>query len=123
MKRTILALFGSTLPRTARIVLLADVVLLVTFLLSFWSVWHSLPTEGVKLHANIDTGIDIFGQRKELFWLFGIAVSTVVGNTLLAKTLRQSQPLAAGLFLGSTVPLLVGFLGALLFIARLNVSP
>lgn len=108
-------------PRPVRLLVLGELLLLALFGAGFWALWKRLPTDGVKLHANIDTGVDLLGSRAEFGWLAGMVVALVAGNTLLAVRLRSSQPAAAAMLLGATVPLLAGFLGVLLFIARLNV--
>jgi len=107
-------------PKPVRLLALCAVILSALFGVGFFALWRTLPLEGVKLHANIDTGVDLLGTRAEFQWLAGIATTMVIGNTLLAVRLRSSQPAAAVMFLAATVPILIGFLGVLLFIARLN---
>ena len=107
-------------PKPIRLLALCTVLLFALFGAGFFSLWRTLPVEGIKLHANIDTGVDLLGTRAEFGWLAGIAVTMVVGNTLLAARLRSSQPAAAVMFLAATALILIGFLGVLLFIARLN---
>ncbi|MDP3685314.1 MAG: hypothetical protein Q8R32_00615 [bacterium] len=109
-------------PKPVRLLILGELLLLVLFGIGFWVLWQRLPADGVKLHANIDTGVDLLGTRAEFGWLAGIVAALIAGNTLLAAWLRSSQPAAAAMLLGATIPLLVGFLGVLLFIARLNLQ-
>lgn len=90
------------------------------FLLGFGLLWIRLPAEGVKLHATIDTGIDLYGNRVELLWILALAIVMVGGNTALALSLRRTSPFASALLVGATIPLLLGFLGAVAFIASLN---
>lgn len=109
-------------PKPVRLLVLGELLLLALFGIGFSALWQRLPAEGVKLHANIDTGVDLLGSRAEFGWLAGIVAALIMGNTLLAIRVRASQPVAAAMLLGAMVPLLVGFLGVLLFIARLNVQ-
>lgn len=115
------ALLLRNFPKPVRLLVLGELLLLALFGVGFSMLWQRLPTEGVKLHANIDTGVDLLGTRAEFGWLAGLVTALIAGNTFLAARLRSSQPAAAAMLLGATIPLLLGFLGVLLFIARLNV--
>ena len=107
-------------PKPIRVVALCTLGLLILFSVGFALLWRALPAEGVKLHANIDTGVDLFGTRAEFSWLAGIAVAMIIGNMVLALRLRHAQPAAAAMFFSATIPILLGFLGVLVFIASLN---
>lgn len=107
-------------PKPVRTAALCVMGLFLLFGIGFFLLWRALPVEGVKLHANIDTGVDLFGTRQEFSWLAGIAATMVAGNVLLALRLRASQPAAAAMFFGATIPIVIGFLGVLVFIASLN---
>lgn len=107
-------------PKPVRLLALWVTLLSAVFGVGFFALWRTLPQEGVKLHATIDTGVDLLGTRAEFGWLAGIAATIVVGNTLLALRLRSSQPAAAVMLFATTIPILVGFLGVLLFLLNLN---
>ena len=113
----------NSFPQTARLAILTELTLVLAFLATFSFVWRTLPSDGIKLHANIDTGIDLFGSRQELLWLVGMFIAMTGGNTFLAAVLRRQQPLAAVFLFGATLPLLIGFLGVLAFILKLNLPP
>lgn len=106
--------------RPLRLVLIADGLLALLFLALLTVAWRTLPADGVKLHGNIDTGVDLLGRRVELLWVAVAAALIVLGNGGLAAWLRTRQPAAAAFLLGSTVPLLIGFVGVLLFVLSLN---
>lgn len=103
-----------------RFLLTGDALLYVVFLLGFILTWRMFPAEGVKLHGNIDTGVDLFGDRRELLWLTALATAVAFGNPLLALWARTRDRAAATFLIGSTLPLLAGFLGALVFLFKLN---
>lgn len=96
------------------------VALAVLFLLAFFTTWHTLPPEGVKLHGNIDTGVDLFGSRTDLFWLLAAGGGMAVLNIAGSVWLKRREPVAALFLLGMTPVVLLGLLGALLFIYLLN---
>lgn len=110
----------NSFPPTVRLTILTECALVIVLVAAFVFVWRSLPSDGIKLHANTDTGIDLFGSRQELLWLIGMFIAIIGGNTLLAAALRRQQPLAAVFLLGATLPLLIGSLGVLAFILKLN---
>lgn len=108
------------LKKPASLFLLAEAVLAVIFVASFIALWRTVPTDSVKLHGNIDTGVDLLGRRVELAWVAATAALVTLGNGGLALWLRSREPVAALFLLGSTAPLLAGLTGALLFISFLN---
>lgn len=112
--------FLRTLPKPVRLLLILEAVLLFAFAVLFTYAWRQLPPEGVKLHGNIDTGVDLLGRKVELVWVAALAALVTVGNSGLAAWLKSRDPAAALFLFGSTLPLLAGFAGALLFILRLN---
>lgn len=109
-----------SLPRPVRLLLWAIVILTAVWIMAFTVLWRSLPVGGVKLHGNIDTGVDLLGNRADLLWIAAAAGFLVGVNSALAAWLRYREPLAA-LFLLSAIPaLLVGLMGALRFVYLLN---
>lgn len=113
-----MALFS--LPKTARVTLAVIGLLIGALAVSTIIIWRRLPVEGVKLHGNIDVGIDLLGTRNDALWVFMSAVVIVVANLGLAVWLQTRETLAAVFLLGTTIPLLVGLTGALWFIFLLN---
>lgn len=112
--------FAAGFPRPVRLLVLAQGALALAFLVTLLVVWRGLPAESVKLHGNIDTGVDLLGRRPELLWLLSVAVAITAGNAGLAAWLKRREPVAALFLLAATVPLLAGLTGALVFIALLN---
>lgn len=106
--------------RPLRALLLAELALFTFFAVSATLVWRSVPTEGVKLHGNIDTGIDLSGNRSDILWIAAAGTLLTLGNAALALALRNHEWLASLFLLGTTVPVLLGFSGALWFIFFLN---
>lgn len=103
-----------------RLFLLLELSLFVLFGASAAFVWRAVPLEGVKLHGNVDTGIDLLGSRSDILWI-AVAGSTMASwNMILALVLRNRERLASLFLLGTTVPVLLGFSGALWFIFLLN---
>lgn len=103
-----------------RTLLCAEAILCVLFLASAVLVWRAVPAEGVKLHGNIDTGIDLLGSRSDIVWIAFTGVGAALGNGALALWLRKRERLASLFLLGTTVPVLLGFSGTLWFIFLLN---
>lgn len=108
------------LPREVRILLLASATLAVLWVTAFIVLWRFLPVEGVKLHGNIDTGVDLLGTRADLLWIAATTGLFVGVNSALAAWLRHREPVAALFLLGTVPVLLVGLLGALFFVYHLN---
>lgn len=108
------------LQEPVRGLLAAQGILAALVALALALVWRAVPPEGVKLHGTIDTGVDLLGSRRDLLWIFTLAVGILGGNAWLASWIRRREPVAALFLLSSTVPLLCGLLGALLFIFLLN---
>jgi hypothetical protein len=98
----------------------AEVFLLFLLAGSAALVWRSVPTEGVKLHGNIDTGIDLLGSRSDILWVTVAGTGAAIGNVALAFWLKQRERLASFFLLGTTLAVLLGFTGALWFIWLLN---
>lgn len=103
-----------------RLLFYAEAVLFALFLGSSVLVWRAVPTEGVKLHGNIDTGIDLLGSRSDVVWIAFTGVGAALGNGALALWLRKRERLASLFLLGTTGLVLLGFSGALWFIFLLN---
>lgn len=111
------------LPRAARWLLTVALLLVPTFVVVFGMTWRRVPVEGAKLHGNIDVGVDLLGDRHDLLWVAFAATVIATGNLGLASWLRVKQPVAAMFLLASTVLLLGGLAGGLLFISSLNRGP
>lgn len=107
-------------PRPVRILLLASATFTIVWVIAFVAVWRSLPVDGVKLHGNIDTGVDLLGNRGDLLWVAAAAGFVVGVNGALAVWLRHREPVAALFLLGAVPALLGGLLGALQFVYHLN---
>lgn len=103
-----------------RLLVFIHAVLALAFVVAFLLVWRGLPVENVKLHGNVDTGVDLLGMRRELFWVAATATLVTAGNAGLAAWLKAREPVAALFLLSVNVPLLAGLLGALVFIYFLN---
>jgi hypothetical protein len=103
-----------------RVFLLVELALFIFFTVSSYLVWRSVPAEGVKLHGNIDTGVDLLGARSDILWIAAAGTAVTLGNMVLALVLRNREWLASYFLLGTTVLLLLGFSGALWFISLLN---
>lgn len=108
------------LPRPVRVLCMASAALALTWAIAFSVVWRSLPADGVKLHGNIDTGVDLLGTRGDLLWIAAAAGLFVVANGTLAAWLRYREPVAALFLLGAVPVLLMSLLGALFFVYHLN---
>ncbi len=107
-----------------RALALADALFLLLFGVLFVRLWRLLPGEGVKLHGNIDAGVDLYGPKPDLLWLPGMVFVLLAGNALLARWARvRGEPLATWFLLGITVPILAGAIGAVLFLSFLNTTP
>lgn len=106
-----------------RALLCAEAVLFVLFLWFSVLVWRAVPVEGVKLHGNIDTGIDLLGSRSDIVWIAFTGAGAALGNGALALWLRKRERLASLFLLGTTVLVLLGFSGTLWFIFLLNQTP
>ncbi len=98
----------------------AEALFLLLLAGSAAAVWRSVPTEGVKLHGNIDTGIDLLGSRSDILWVTVAGTGAATGNVVLALWLKQRERLASFFLLGTTLAVLLGFTGALWFIWLLN---
>ncbi len=108
------------LAHPARALLIAEAALFLAFLASASVVWRAVPAESVKLHGNIDTGIDLLGSRSDILWVVASGVVTSLGNGALALWLWRREQLASLFLLGTTVIVLLGFTGATWFIFLLN---
>lgn len=100
--------------------LLAVIILTFAVTASTVIIWRQLPAEGVKLHGNIDVGIDLLGTRNDVLLILGGALVVVIANLVLAAWLQNREKLAAQFLLGTTVIFLAGINGALWFIFFLN---
>lgn len=94
--------------------------LFLTFLVGLGLLWRVLPDEGVKLHGNVNTGVDLLGSRNDLLWIAVLGSSIISVNGVLAW-LAFSRDRAASLFLLSTsVAVMFLMLGVVIFLAVLN---
>lgn len=108
------------LPRAGRMFALGELGLFLLFVIALAAAWRTFPADGVKLHGNIDTGVDLFGARAELLWLLAAATGVAAGNTGLALWARAREPAAALFLLGTAIAILLSFFGVLAFLLFLN---
>jgi hypothetical protein len=72
------------------------------------------------LHYNIDTGIDLIGESKQIIMLPAVGLGLLLGNSLLGAVLRRSD-LAAAWIMWSVVPILqLILLGSFILIWQAN---
>lgn len=108
------------LPKALKALLLTELALVLLLAGSAYVVWRAVPTEGVKLHGNIDTGIDLLGNRSDILWIAAAGIAMALGNVTLALMVRGRERLASLFLLGTAAPILFGFSGILWFIFLLN---
>lgn len=107
-----------------RALAVTDGVLWALFLALFLRLLRLIPGEGVKLHGNIDTGVDLYGPKQDLWWLPGMVIALLAVNGVLARWTRvRGELLATWFLLGTTVPILLGAVGAVVFLTVLNARP
>lgn len=107
-------------PRLFRILLITEIVLFLMLVVGVAWLRSRLPDEGVKLHGNVDTGVDLLGTRNELWWLAGIGGAVVAVNGILARFLAPRDAVAVLFLFGTTIAVLVLFLVSLLVVAQMN---
>ena len=115
-----LATLVTRFPRAARMLLSGGGILFLMFLVGLAWLSRSLPEEGIKLHANVDTGVDMLGTRQDLLWIAVLGTAVFVGNSVLAWILAPREHAAMFFLLGATIPVLLLLLGSLVFLAGLN---
>lgn len=108
------------LARPVRTLFFIEGVLFLCFAGGITWLWRSLPEEGVKLHGNIDTGVDLLGTRQDLLWIAVLGAVVYLGNGALAWLVSPREHAAAVFLVASTIPVLLLLIGAVLFLARLN---
>lgn len=82
--------------------------------------WKILPAEGVKLHGNINTGIDLLGRRDDLAWFGGMAVIIYLSNSLLAFLFSRREKIATLYLLIATSLIMALLLATLVFLVMIN---
>jgi hypothetical protein len=107
-------------PRSARVLLWVEGALLVILCSTLFWLWRSLPDEGVKLHGNVDTGVDLLGARRDLLWVGAFGVLVVTINATLAWIVAPREEAAPLFLIGMSLPILALLLAAVFFLARLN---
>lgn len=107
-------------PRLFRILLIAELTLFLILVVGVAWLRSRLPDEGVKLHGNVDTGVDLLGTRDDLWWLAGIGGAIVLVNGALARFLAPRDAVASLFLFGTTLGVLVLLLVNLLVIAHMN---
>lgn len=97
-----------------------DLVLFLVFAGALFWLWKSLPNEVVKLHGTVDNGVDLLGTRNDVLWIGGLAALIFMVNSVLAWLILKKEKLASLYLLVATVPIMVIFIGIIVFLANLN---
>ncbi len=107
-------------PRLLWILLAIEAALLALLIGGLGVLVAALPEEGVKLHGNVNTGVDLLGSRNDLLWVGVFGLLVFLGNTLLAWVVAARERAAAYFLVSASMPVLLLLIGVTAFLAKLN---